>query len=281
MNWTTDYFSQSSSTSPRLDAEVLLAHACQCQRIELYTTFDQVPEPQVVEEYRELVRKRAAGTPVAYLVGYREFYSLDFRVTPAVLIPRPETEFLVMTALDRMREMEPVADEIRLADVGTGSGIIPIALLKHVNQCKATAIDISEAALEIARQNAEAHDVLDRITFLQSDLLDGLNGKSEFDLVVSNPPYIGENERKDLAVDVVEHEPHQALFAGPDGMAVINRLVPQAANQLRSEGWLLMEISPLIEEAVLGVIEETKSFQPPSIIKDLAGHARVVQAQRV
>src|SRR6478672_7807971 len=171
LTWTTDYLKSHGSDSPRLDAEVLLAHARGCERIMLYTAFDQIVDESVRGKFRELVKRRAEGEPVAYLVGKREFYSLSFRVTPDVLIPRPETEFVVVAALDALKELP---NDPLVADVGTGSGAIAVAIGKHAPRAKAIAIDISSAALAVAKENAAAHQVLERIEFLEGDLLASL-----------------------------------------------------------------------------------------------------------
>ena len=173
LTWTADYLKQHGAASPRLDAEVLLAVAAGCQRIDLYTRFDE-PAPEALRtSFRELVRRRAEGTPVAYLVGRREFYSLSFRVTPDVLIPRPETEFLVVALLDRLRP-RAAAGAVSVADVGTGSGIIAICAAKYVPQAQVTAIDISRQALAVAQANAEDLKVAERIEWIEGDLLAGL-----------------------------------------------------------------------------------------------------------
>ncbi|MFZ5829507.1 MAG: N5-glutamine methyltransferase family protein, partial [Planctomycetota bacterium] len=168
LQWTADYLKGHGSDSPRLDAEVLLAHALGWQRIQLYTAFDQAPAEGPRTAFRELVKRRAEGTPVAYLVGHREFFSLRFRVSPAVLIPRPETELVVVTLLDLAKGR---AGGLKLADVGTGSGILAVAIAKHLPGCRVTAVDSSPAALDIARANAADHGVAERIEFLESDLL--------------------------------------------------------------------------------------------------------------
>jgi release factor glutamine methyltransferase len=281
LQWTTDYLKQRGADSPRLDAEVLLAHALGCQRIQLYTAFGDEPAEDVRKAFRELVRRRAEGTPVAYLVGRREFYSLSFRVTPDVLIPRPETEFLVIRLLDLAELQSPAGEVWQIADVGTGSGIIAVCAAKRLENCRVTALDISSAALEVARSNAAEHGVESRIEFLESDLLSAAPGDRRFDFIVSNPPYIAENEMAGLSRDVREYEPRGALVAGPKGTEIIERLVPQAAERLAPGGWLLIEISPQIDAAVRELIAADGRFEPHPTIKDLAGHARVIQARRI
>ena len=170
LTWTTDFFAERGSESPRLEAEILLAKVRDCSRIELYTSFAEEVDEAVRGAYRQLVRKRADGTPVAYLVGKREFYSLEFHVTPDVLIPRPETEMVVVAILDLVKQ-HPVAERtVEVADLGTGSGVLAVCVAKHLSHAQVAAIDVSEAALEIAQHNARQHNVLDRIEFLHSDL---------------------------------------------------------------------------------------------------------------
>ena len=192
LTWTTDYLKRHGSESPRLEAEVLLAHARGCQRIQLYTAFDDVVPDDVRATFRGFVQRRAAGEPVAYMVGHREFYSLPFRVQPGVLIPRPETEHLVVEVLDRIKQRAPGCGRPLIADVGTGSGAIAVALAKHAPTCRMVAIDLSPQALDVARANVDSHGVADRVELLPSDLLAGCRPTSGCDIVVSNPPYVSE-----------------------------------------------------------------------------------------
>jgi len=277
LTWTTDYLKSHRSESPRLDAEVLLAHARGCERIMLYAAFDQVVEEATRAKFRELVKRRAEGVPVAYLVGKREFYSLSFRVTPDVLIPRPETEFVVVAALDVLKE---TSNQPLVADVGTGSGAIAVAIARHAPHAKVLATDISSAALAVAKENAAAHQVAERIEFVQGDLLVPLPAKPRFAVIASNPPYIGEGEISTLSTSVIDHEPRQALIAGPKGTEVIERLIPQAAERLLPGGWLILEISPFIAGHVIEQITASGQFEPPAVIKDLASLPRVVKARR-
>lgn len=279
LNWTTDYFDRNGSESARLDAEVLLAEARGCERIELYTAFEEIASEQTRVAFRELVRRRAEGMPVAYLVGRREFYSLLFQVTPDVLIPRPETEFIIVTLLDLVKEESP-KDPIRIADIGTGSGILAICAAKYISGCRVTAIDKDAAALEVARRNAEQHQVADQIDLVQSDLLDGV-GDGQFDYILSNPPYVGQEEFDNLANEVRLNEPRSALLAGDRGTEVIARLIPQAAERLVSGGKLLLEISPFIEEDVKQIIDDSTAWKLEEIIKDFSGLPRVAHIRRV
>jgi len=285
LTWTTDYLKTQGSESPRLDAEVLLAHARSCERINLYTAFDQVVDDEIRSTFRELVKRRAAGEPVAYLVGSKEFYSLSLLVTPDVLIPRPETEFVVVAVMDALKSLGNMKHgtpnaELLVADVGTGSGAIAVAVAKHEPNLGVVATDISAGALAVAKKNAAAHDVAGRIEFLQADLLTTLPVEPRFAVVASNPPYIGESEIGTLAASVINHEPRHALIAGPTGTEVIERLIPQAAERLLPGGWLILEISPIIANRVVELIAASGHFEPAAITKDLANLPRVIAARR-
>lgn len=279
LQWTTGYLKDRQADSPRLDAEVLLAEALGCRRIELYTAFDQQPDEAARTVFRGLVRRRAEGTPVAYLVGRREFYSLSFRVTPDVLIPRPETELLVVALLDLARS-RPVGKPVTIADVGTGSGIIAVCAAKHLPNCRVTAIDVSPAALGVAQTNAAEHGVGERIELIESDLFAAVEAGRRFDFIVSNPPYVSSAEMETLAREVKDHEPSVALLAGEQGTEVIQALIAQAAERLMPGGHLLIEIGPAIHDAVRSLLEADDRLEPGPTIKDLARLPRVVQAMR-
>ena len=278
LTWTADYLKKHDAESPRLDAEVLLAAALGCKRIELYTSFENLPPEDVRTRFRELVRQRAEGRPVAYLVGHREFYSLDFVVNPAVLIPRPETELVVVALLDHVKQRS-AHEPPTIADVGTGSGILAVCAARKLSGSHVTALDISREALVVAKQNAERHGVDKQIRFIESDLFAAVPDSETFDYIVSNPPYVSEAEFAELAGDVAKFEPRTALVAGPRGTEVIERLMAEAVGRLRPGGWLLIEISPMIDAVVRGLFDASLWELGPTI-KDLARLPRVVQAQR-
>ncbi len=213
IDWTTAHLKKHGSETPRLDTEILLAHARGCRRIELYTRFDDVLSERERTAMRDLVRRRAQSEPVAYLVGHREFFGLDFRVTPAILIPRPDTETLVLELLDVAK---PLAAP-RILDVGTGSGCIAVAAAVNHPTAQVTATDVSDAALAVARENAQSHHVLDRIRFLPGDLFGPVGQNEPFDVVVSNPPYIAEHEKETLQNDVRRYEPRMRALLRTDG----------------------------------------------------------------
>jgi release factor glutamine methyltransferase len=277
LTWTTDYLKQHGAESPRLDAEVLLAYARGCPRIQLYANFDEVAADELRTRFRELVKQRAEGMPVAYLVGKREFFSLDFKVTPDVLIPRPETEHVVLTLLDLLKEQGGAAE---ITDMCTGSGCIAVSVAKHAPKVRVTAVDISSAALAIAAQNAVSHGVDDRVEFVESDLFAKVLAGKKFDFIAANPPYITSAEYAQLPRTVKDFEPRFALEAGEQGLDVVKRLIPQAAERLKPQGALLMEISPMIRQPVCDLVDSTGLFEACQIIKDLAGLARVVVAKR-
>jgi release factor glutamine methyltransferase len=280
LTWTTEYLQKQGAQTPRLDAELLLARARGCERIELYTAFQDEADSATRDEFRDLVRRRAAGTPVAYLLGSREFYSLSCTVTPDVLIPRPETEFVVVELLDRAAEYSSQNGQLRIADVGTGSGILAICAARHLAGCRVVAVDICPRALNVARQNAATHGVSERIDFCEGDLLSGVAEAERFDFIVSNPPYVSEAEFEQLEPEVRLHEPRVALLAGATGLEVAARLVPQASERLVPGGWLILEISPMIEARVVELLAETGCFHEPRRIQDLAHLPRVIACRR-
>ncbi|MDA1050260.1 MAG: peptide chain release factor N(5)-glutamine methyltransferase [Planctomycetota bacterium] len=279
LTWTADFLKQKDSTSPRLDAEVLLAAARNCERIELYTAFDEEPPEAIRGRFRELVRRRAEGEPVAYLVGHREFYSLTFKVTRDVLIPRPETELLVVALLDAAKELGVRKPALAIADVGTGSGVVAVCAAKNLPRAHITAIDVSSKALDVARANVEAHGVAGRIELIESDLFSQVDDR-QFDLIASNPPYVSESEMRELRPEVSGYEPHLALCGGSAGTEIIQRLVPAAAERLAIGGCLLLEVSPMIEQQTHEIIRAHSGYETARTLKDMAGLARVVVAKR-
>jgi release factor glutamine methyltransferase len=280
LQWTTQYLGDHASESPRLEAEVLLAHARGCKRIELYTAFEEPASDELRQSFRALVKRRADGTPVAYLVGKREFFSLEFEVTPDVLIPRPETEHVIVALLDAVKKAGRTNDGLRIADIGTGSGILAVTAAKQLKSAKVAAADSSSQALEVAQRNAARHGVADRIEFVQSDLFDSLPADAIFAYVVSNPPYVSTAEWEQLPPYVKNYEPRAALEAGPDGLAVIRRLVPTSASRLSDGGEFFMEISPMIAPQVEDLVRSTPELDLQPTIPDLSGHPRVIHARR-
>jgi release factor glutamine methyltransferase len=277
LDWTAKFLAEKRAEFPRLDAEVLLAHVEGCKRIELYTRYEEPASESVRARFKELVRKRIEGCPVAYLVGRKEFFSLEFDVGPAVLIPRPDTETLVTECLERVKELTEPA----IADVGTGSGAIAIALAKHHPQARITAIDLSAEALAIARRNADKHGVQDRIQFLEGDLLAPLPAGASFDIIASNPPYIAREDWDKLPVGVRQYEPRMALEGGPSGYQVVEKLIEWAKPFLRLGGYLIVEIGSPQESRVRQMIESHSGYELGPTIRDYSGHPRVLRARWV
>jgi len=293
LEWTTRYFLDKGITESRLEAEILLAHVVKKDRVYLYANFEEPINTEEREIYKEYIKRRAAGEPIAYITGHKEFMSLEFKVNPAVLIPRADTEVLVETALAIAR-----AENIkRLIDVGTGSGAIAVSLAAYMEDALVYATDISSEALEIAQENAVHNRV--NIDFRQGDLLQAFiacaaNTDSQdeaidqsdlteavflgrVDMITANLPYIPIGWRDEIDRQVRDFEPHGALFAAGDGLDLYRQLIPQVYALLRPEGFLLIEIDP---RQVPYIADIMTGFTDIKIIKDWAGHDRVVQARK-
>jgi release factor glutamine methyltransferase len=274
--WTTDYLKSKGNEAAKREAELLLAHVLGCTRVDLFVRFEELPSEAQRTRFRELIQRRIAGWPVAYLVGTREFYLLPFDVDPRVLIPRPDTETLVGEALKRLKPLTAPT----VLELGTGSGCIAVSIAHQKKDAHITATDISPDALTVAQGNAARHGVADRITFLQGDLFDPLPPGSTFDLIVSNPPYIAQGEFAGLPPDVRDHEPRSALDGGPDGLAFYRRIANSATSFLKSGGSLLLEIGYTQDAAVRGLLGERPELEVGGTLKDMGGHPRVVTAKK-
>ena len=279
LDWTIEHLKKHGSESPRLDAEILLAHARGCQRIQLYTNYETPLEPEERQIMRELVKRRSTLEPVAYLVGFREFFGLNFEVGPGVLIPRPDTETLVVTLLEAAKEMEQ-PEMLRVLDVCTGSGCIAVSVAANCPRADVTAVEIDEVVVEVATKNADANDVSDRVNILHGDLFKPLGPEALFEIIASNPPYITNAEMKDLQPDVKLHEPDLALRGGADGLDVVRNLVNGAPRRLVPGGVLLLEIGCNQAKAVQKLFADAGMFEPAEIVKDLGGRSRVVCAKK-
>jgi release factor glutamine methyltransferase len=258
----------------RLDAESLLLYLIQCDRAFLIAHSDEILNAEGAVRYYALIERRLAGEPIQYITGQTEFYGLPFRVDSSVLIPRPETEHLV----EKVLSLEGSFPLPRIVDVGTGSGAIAIALAHKLPSASITAIDLSAQALMVARANAEQNAVTNRIRFLQGDLLAPVAGET-FHIVVSNPPYVAESDRASLAVEVRDHEPELALFAGTDGLAVYRKLIPQAHSVLVPSGFIALEVGSGQHSAVSALLVAS-GFTDIEITPDLQGIQRVVTGRR-
>lgn len=277
--WATTLLQSAKVDTPRLDAECLLASLLGRDRLHIYTAPQNLLPSHVRETYGTLVARRQAREPLAYLTGTKEFWSLSFKVNPAVLIPRPETEILVEKALSRVAELQaPV-----IADIGTGSGAIAVAVANALPRAKIYATEICGRALEVARENAEAHGVLNQIMFLHGDLLQplfarGLGG--QIDLLVSNPPYIATRDLPALPPEV-RYEPGGALDGGQDGLTFYRRIIGGASALLRPAGWLALEMATGQGGRLTRLLRDKGGFSDVAIIPDLSGGERVIIARRM
>ena len=273
---TSKFLDGKGSASPRLDAELLLARVLGLSKVQLYVNFERELSQAELDAYRELVRRRAAFEPVAYILGEKEFYGLRLKCTAAALIPRPETEHLVDEAL-RLAKANWPDQKIRLADIGCGTGAISLALASRLAEAEIEAVDISPEALALAGENAVALGLAGRIDFNQGDLMEPLKGS--FNLMCANLPYIPTAEMPGLMPDVGRHEPHLALDGGPEGLDLILRLLEQSADRMEEGGRALLEIWP----ASLSVLEKKAAafgWQLEDTVRDLAGHHRIAVMMR-
>ena len=275
LDWTKPYLAQKGAEFPQLDAEMLLAHALGWKRIELYTRHEDEPSDEQRARFKELVQQRVKGCPVAYLVGRKEFYSLELEVNRDVLIPRPDTECVVVECLRLAKEVA----EPRVLDVGTGSGCLAVAVAKYCKTAVVTATDVSAAALAVASRNAAKHGVAERIRFLEGDLFAPVPAGERFDFILSNPPYIPRGDIPGLATGVRDYEPHAALDGGADGFAVFDRLIAGAPERLKPGGYLIVEIGSPQEEAARRRIEAAGAYDLGKTILDGSRHPRVLRAR--
>lgn len=275
LEWTTQFLAKKGVEKATLDTSILLAHALAWKRIELYTRYEEEAPAAARDVLRDLVRRRSEGCPVEYLVGRKDFFSLDFEVSPAVLIPRADSEWIVTECLRLAKDIR----EPRILDLGTGSGCLAIAIAKHHSEARVTAVDISPDALAIAGRNAARHKVADRVTYLQGDWLSPLPAGEKFDFIVSNPPYVRHADIAGLAREVRDYEPHSALDGGADGLDVFHRTVVGAPTYLKTGGYVIIEIGWDQEAAARDRIAAIAGYELGKTIQDTAGHPRVLCAR--
>lgn len=276
LNWTRDYLA-GAVDEPRLSAEVLLASALKCPRLQLYTRFDYQPTPGELAAFRQLVRRARAHVPIAYLVGEKEFYSLRFKVTPDVLVPRAETEALVSEAVAHLRKRAGAAT---MWDVCTGTGCVAIAAAHQVPQVTVLGTDISLAAVAVAAENAAAHGLESRVRFRVADLLtlpEDCRTMSPFDVITGNPPYVAEHQ---MISETVKHEPPAAIHGGADGLDFLRRLIADAPAMLSAGGALILEFGFTQADPVCDLLATTGAFQPPRVLCDHQGIERSLVALR-
>lgn len=272
LEWTARYFFDRGMQASRLEAEVLLAHVLEKNRVYLYANYDAPVNQREREIFREFIKRRTTGEPLAYIVGQREFMSLNFKVTPDVLIPRVDTELLVETAIG-IASNEKLT---RICDVGTGSGAIAVSLAAYLPAAEIFATDLSPVALKIARENAQVNNVI--VDFREGDLLSPLDNEVPMDMIAANLPYVTLTQVEELEIGVKDWEPRMALAATGDGLDIYRRLVPQAYELLRPGGYILFEIDPRQAEPACNILQ---GFGEIEIFKDGGGRDRLVKARRI
>jgi release factor glutamine methyltransferase len=260
-----------------IEADLLLGHLLGCSRAQLMLACRQPVSSRTIQSFEKLLTRRLDREPLAYIFGEWEFWSLSFEVNQAVLIPRPETELLLETAI---RDLKNQQTGQRLLDLGTGSGVIPVVLALELPEAAVYALDCSWGALQVAKRNARKHGVESRICFLASDWLRGVCPRPGFDAVIANPPYIACSELPGLQREVRDFEPHLALFGGPDGLGSIARLSVEILGVLKPGGRLFMEIGYDQEEEGSALLRATNSYEEITVSRDLAGHPRILQARK-
>ncbi len=279
---TSNYLREKGIDSPRLSAEVLLAFQLKVDRVGLYLNLDQPLHEREVAAYRELIKRRLSREPIQYITGIQEFWSLDFEVGPQVLIPRPETELLVEQVVSLRDEKRlPKSENLRILDLGTGSGVLAIIIALEFAGASVWASDVSPEALTIAKTNAEKHNVKERIKFLLSGMWQGLTDSSlVFDVIVSNPPYIASDHIPSLAPEVRDHEPRSALDGGEKGMHFIEEIIKEAPKYLDAGGWILLEMDPEQTTIAMELMDKNDDYVEKRRIKDYSNNYRVVIAQK-
>ena len=284
LNVTTEFLKQKEIESSRLCSEVLLSHQLKKSRVELYLEFDRPLRSDEISGFRSLIKRRINREPLQYITGHQEFWSLDFLVSPAVLVPRPETEILVEEAL-RLKQDNllpgSAGGQLTILDLGTGSGAIAVSLAKEFENAALWASDISAEALAVARENAEHHTVSERITFCQGDLWQAFdNSPVTFDMIICNPPYIPADTFHTLPPEVCSYEPRIALDGHEKGMHFIERIIGEGGEYLKPGGWLLIEMDPGQTEQALELIDATQSFRYKERLMDYRKKYRMVKAQK-
>ena len=276
LHWTTDYFKRNTVAEPRASAEVLLAHLLSEDRLFLYLNYDRPMETEELTAFRTFVKRRIAGEPSQYITGMQEFWSLPFRVSPDVLIPRPETEVLLETVLEFLGSPDP---EVSVVDLGTGSGAIAVALARELRVINLVATDSSMAAVKLAQENALMNQIDSKIHFVCADMFSAFSSTSaKFTVVATNPPYVSHAEFSKLSPEIRDYEPRYALDGGPDGLAAIRRIIKEAPTVLSPKGALIMEIGADQAESVSALVKDSRHYESYRIIRDYSGLDRVLLA---
>jgi release factor glutamine methyltransferase len=281
LNWGTRRLDENRVENPRMNAELLLAHSLGLSREGLYIRLKDELTEEAGLRFKELVRRRLSGEPLQYILGKQQFWSIDLRVDPRVLIPRPDTEILVAQAVSILSAMSCSAPPFVL-EIGTGSGAVAISVRKEVKRIRMVATDLSRDALLVARENAKGAGLLGEIQFLCGDLFSPFRRSESglFDMILSNPPYISLTEIEKLSTEVRDHEPRVALNGGADGLDFYRAMAIQAPCYLRTGGWLLVEMGQGQGVGIKNLLEERGGFSEPEFVRDLSGMERVLKAQR-
>ena len=274
INLSTEFLGKRNIESPRINAELLLAHTLSCKRLDLYLSYDRPLNEDEVNIYREFIRRRSKYEPLQYIIGKVEFFGLEFIVNPSVLIPRQETEILVETIINSFKK----EDNLKILDIGVGSGNISVSVAKHLHNSKITATDISEQALTTAKNNAEMNSVSEKINFINHNILkDDLN--EEFDIIVSNPPYISEKEFPELKDELKVYEPKSALTDFSDGLNYFKVISSKAKGLLKNNGKIFFEVGQGQSEDVEKILREN-NFKEILIVKDYLKIDRVISGEK-
>jgi len=279
LKWTTSYFKSHDIEQPRAASEILLAHTLSMDRVDLYIQYDRPLDPKELAVFRGLIQRRLQREPVAYIVGEKGFWSLDLKVTPDVLIPRPETEVLVETALSIIPP-EPSPEPFRILDLGTGSGAVVLALASERSGHCFYGVDYSHKALTVARDNCLRHGLGEAITLLQGNWFESVKDRrGYFNIIVSNPPYVSDSDFQILSPEVSRYEPREALEGGPDGLNAIRIIIEKGIHYMTPGGWLLFEICHNQRTEVERLITVSGAYTDFSVVKDSGGFDRVIRVR--
>lgn len=283
LKWAISTLKKAEIDSPVINADTLLALVLSCDRTKLYTNPDEILNDSDISRYKKLINERIRHVPLQYITHHAEFMSLDFFVDERVLIPRPETEILVETVLEKARDKQHSDKKVTIIDIGTGSGNIAVSLAKYLSNAEIYASDISQEALAIAMTNVQRHKVVDNVHLLHGDLFDTFSShieKGNVDFIVSNPPYVSESEWKNLEPELRDHEPYEALVGGKDGLCFYRQIIEDAHAWLKPEGYLVIEISETQATTIIKLMKNDGHYEDIEIIKDLQEKERVISARR-
>ena len=283
LKWAITTLKEFDIECPDINADTLLAFVLSCDRTKLYTNPDDILNDSDISRYKELINERIRHIPLQYITHHVEFMSLDFFVDERVLIPRPETEILVETVLNKAQDKECISKKITIMDIGTGSGNIAVSLAKNLSNAEIYASDISQEALAIAKENVRRHKVIENVHLLHGDIFNAFSGiveKGQFNFIVSNPPYVSESEWKNLEPELRDHEPYEALVGGKDGLCYYRQIIREAADWLMPDGYLIIEIGETQANETIKLVKKDGHYENIEIIKDLQGKERIISARR-